>query len=417
MKIPLIEVESLSKKYKIGPRIPYSSLRETIVDIFKKPKEKLPKEDFWALKDISFKVFEGDVIGIIGKNGAGKSTLLKIISRITLPTKGSVRLKGKVASLLEIGTGFHPELTGRENIYLNGVILGMSRASIKRKFKSIVSFSGIEKFIDTQVKFYSSGMHTRLAFSVASHVDSDILIVDEVLSVGDYEFQKKSLNKIANISKRGRTVLFVSHSLNAVAKLCDRILLLEEGRLIEDGKTEDVIRRYLGKTDRKLAVKTWVNKTAPGDDVVRLYKVCVKDKDGKIRQKIDIRHDFTVEMEYRVLKNDTPLLPSIQLINEQGYPVFSSNDTEFEWNDKARDLGRYKSRVNIPGNFLANGDYAVRVVIGTLKPYHKHLSLYDVVNFHIADAQGLDTARGNYGGSFPGIVRPILKWKTYYQEK
>ena len=409
---------NVSKTYSIS-RYKYGRLSEDLGHFFQRivlrERKTLQKEKVWAVRGLSFDVKKGTTLGLIGRNGSGKSTILKLISRITYPDSGQISVRGRIGAFIELGAGLHPELTGRENIYLNGVIIGMSRANIKRKFDSIVSFSGIEKFIDTQVKFYSSGMHTRLAFSVASHIDSDILIVDEVLSVGDYEFQKKSLDKISSISKQGRTILFVSHSLQAVSSLCDRIILLEEGRLIEDGKTQDVLKRYLGTTVKKKAFKTWTDlRTAPGNDFVKLNKVSIKDIDGKIKQNIDIRNNVEIEMEYRVLKSGISLYPSIEIFNETDIPVFTSNDTEFKWNNQPRAKGNYISSVIIPGNLLSGGEYRVRTVIGTLKPYQKHISQFDVVRFNIIDMQGTDTARGNYAGTIPGVVRPILAWKTYF---
>lgn len=420
---PMLEVKNLSKKYAIGERLPYYSLRDTIMGVVRDPfglikarivnPAGLKDDNFWALKNISFSVMPGEVIGIIGRNGAGKSTLLKIITQITYPTLGEVRLRGRVSSLLEVGTGFHPELTGRENIYLNGAILGMRRHETKSKFKKIVAFSGIEKFIDTPVKFYSSGMYTRLAFAVAAHLESDILLVDEVLAVGDAEFQKKCLSRMENIRKHGRTILFVSHSMQAITRLCDRVILFDSGRLVEDGETQKVIGRYLGKALTTRAVRTWTDLGgAPGNEVVRLKEVRVKREDGKISQRFDIRRPIELEIEYVVMISGTLLVPAISVINDQGIVVFSSNCTEHKWNIAPRKKGTYISSATIPGNLISDGDYAVRVVIGTYKPYQKHISEYDVVRFHVVDVQSIDSARGTYGGYIPGVVRPFLTWET-----
>ena len=253
MSIPAIRVENLGKKYRIRHKQegrPYKSLRETITAqigrlIESQPGASSPEsEEFWALRDVSFEIAQGEAVGIIGRNGAGKSTLLKLLSRITEPTQGRIELDGRVASLLEVGTGFHPELTGRENIYLNGAILGMSGNEIRRNFDEIVSFAEVEKFLDTPVKRYSSGMYMRLAFSVAAHLNPEILIVDEVLAVGDIEFQKKCLGKMENVSKSGRTVLFVSHNMDAVMRLCARAICLQKGRIFESGPVNIVVSRY-----------------------------------------------------------------------------------------------------------------------------------------------------------------------------
>lgn len=254
MTKPVIEVENLSKLYRIShARKPYHTLREDLMELAKTPMRFLRghqsyKEEFWALKDVSFDVEQGEVLGIVGKNGAGKSTLLKILSRITDPTSGRATLRGRVASLLEVGTGFHPELTGRENVYLNGTFLGMSRQEISRKFDEIVDFAEVEKFLDTPVKFYSSGMYVRLAFAVAAHLEPEILIIDEVLAVGDVAFQKKSLGKMSRVAKEGRTVLFVSHSLGAVSQLCEKVLYLENGKVVKYGPKDQVLPLYFGST-------------------------------------------------------------------------------------------------------------------------------------------------------------------------
>ncbi|MGA1791012.1 MAG: ABC transporter ATP-binding protein, partial [bacterium] len=253
-----IKVENLSKKYRIGAREAYKTFRETLIDSAAAPFRRLkhigrpiPKEEIlWALKDVSFEVKQGDVLGIIGRNGAGKTTLLKIFSRITEPTKGRVTLRGRVASLLEVGTGFHPELTGKENIYLNGAILGMDRYEISRKFDEIVAFAEVEKFLDTPVKKYSSGMYMRLAFAVAAHMEPEILLIDEVLAVGDAAFQKKCLGKMGDVSKEGRTVLFVSHNMAAVSWLCSRCIYIDEGKIESLGPTDELISRYLADSSR-----------------------------------------------------------------------------------------------------------------------------------------------------------------------
>src|SRR2546429_4904317 len=268
----IIKVEGLSKQYRIGGRQEaYSTLRDSLAGAVRAPFKRLLSngsnntDTIWALKDVSFEVLPGEVIGIIGRNGAGKSTLLKILSRITEPTSGRVELYGRIASLLEVGTGFHPELTGRENIYLNGAILGMGRSEIRRKFDEIVAFAEIEKFIDTPVKFYSSGMYVRLAFAVAAHLEPEILVVDEVLAVGDAAFQKKCIGKMGEVAKEGRTVLFVSHNMTAIRALCERGLLFDDGILVKHGPTEDAIRAYLQSVSRPQRQLEWDRENAPGN--------------------------------------------------------------------------------------------------------------------------------------------------------
>ncbi|MGB7077138.1 MAG: ABC transporter ATP-binding protein [Xanthobacteraceae bacterium] len=261
---PIIEVENLSKRYRLG-QFNARSLREEFERLFRRGNGVADEREFWALRDVSFTVARGEVVGIIGRNGAGKSTLLKILSRVTEPTGGFARIRGRVASLLEVGTGFHPELTGRENIYLNGAILGMTRAEIKKKFDEIVDFSGVEKFIDTPVKRYSSGMYVRLAFAVAAHLEPEVLIVDEVLAVGDAEFQKKCLGKMRGVAKEGRTILFVSHNLGAVGNLCKRTILVQEGNIVCDGASNEVIGDYLSSVSPSPAVGNWGNRSGNGD--------------------------------------------------------------------------------------------------------------------------------------------------------
>lgn len=301
---PIIEVNHLYKKYKIGEKQRYYSFRDTLVDLVKLPfrkKAKLKKEEFWALKDISFSVMPGEVIGIIGRNGAGKSTLLKILSRITPPTKGEITLRGRVASLLEVGTGFHSELTGRENIYLNGAILGMKRVEINDKFDEIIEFAEISKFLDTPVKFYSSGMYMRLAFAIAAHLDPEILLVDEVLAVGDIEFQKKCLGKMGEVAKAGRTVLFVSHNMNAISTLVNNCIFLKEGTISAIGKKDFVINKYLEETFKekeKLIYKD--EKSSKKPKITRVQLRTSEQNNFHINSKpLEIEIDFTLPEKIR----------------------------------------------------------------------------------------------------------------------
>src|SRR6202034_1524159 len=304
----IIETEGLGKKYSLrhlGASRGYVTLREAVVYGFKRLLQptKLPKsasEDFWALRDLSFSVKESETVAIIGRNGAGKSTLLKILSRITEPTEGRVRLRGRVASLLEVGTGFHPELTGRENIFLNGSILGMSKAEIKRKFDEIVAFSEVEKFLDTPVKRYSSGMYVRLAFAVAAHLEPEILIVDEVLAVGDAEFQRKCLGKMRDVSRAGRTVLFVSHNLAAVRTLCSRALLLQNGRIVADSGAATVVSAYMA--DVSTGVRLW---SAPDgepefqNESAVIRTVTVRGTEGQLLDELTTSTAFTIDIDFR----------------------------------------------------------------------------------------------------------------------
>lgn len=306
----IVSVNNLSKQYRIGTRESYKSLRESIMNVVTAPAKWFRKDPdtedntIWALKDVSFEVNDGDVVGIIGRNGAGKSTLLKILSRITEPTAGEIKIKGRVASLLEVGTGFHPELTGRENIYLNGAVLGMTRAEINRKFDEIVAFAEIEKFLDTPVKRYSSGMYVRLAFAVAAHLEPEILVVDEVLAVGDAEFQKKCLGKMGEVAKGGRTVLFVSHNMTAVSNLCSRLILLNKGAIDFIGDVDDGIAKYLSSTMRNNSVdlNDLSNHNAPCH-FSRFIRIEILNSQNKPVTEFRIGEKFKVELEFVLLED------------------------------------------------------------------------------------------------------------------
>jgi lipopolysaccharide transport system ATP-binding protein len=401
-----IRVERLSKRYKIGQIEPYKALRDVICNVFQKRSE---DRYIWALKDVTFDVERGEVVGIIGRNGAGKTTLLKILSRITSPTEGCAKIYGRVGSLLEVGTGFHPELTGRENIYLNGAVLGMKKAEIERKFDEIVKFTEIEKFIDTPLKRYSSGMQVRLAFAIAAHLEPEILLVDEVLAVGDASFQKKCLNKMQDVTQEGRTVLFVSHNMPAVTRLCERVILLDQGRIVKDGPSHQVVNYYLCSDAGTTAVREWHDLSkAPGNEIVRLRAVRVHTKDGRVTDTIDIRQPVGIEMEYEVLESGHVLVPNYHFFNEEGIHVFTSADNS--WSKKPREKGRYSSTVWIPGNFLSEGRMIVGAAISTLDPVIVHFHERDAVAFQVVDTLEGDSARGIFGGEIPGVVRPLLKW-------
>ena len=369
------------------------------------------------MEDINFEVPQGEVLGIIGRNGAGKSTLLKLLSRITEPTKGRIRLRGRVASLLEVGTGFHPELTGRENIFLNGAILGMGRQEIKGKFDEIVAFAGVEKFLDTPVKRYSSGMYVRLAFAVAAHLEPEILIIDEVLAVGDSEFQKKCLDKMDDASHSGRTVLFVSHNMQAVTRLCSRCILLDQGRIIEDGPTHEVTNAYVGLGATTTSLREWpdINK-APGDDIARLRAVSVRSETGELSNKFDVRSPVGIEIEYDVLEPGYLYVPHFHLVNEAGTILFVSVDLDPEWRGKKRPPGRYRSTAWIPSNTLNEGAFSINACMLTLEPTTVRYAERDVALFRTVDPLSVkDTARGDYPDRMPGMLRPKLDWVTDYE--
>ncbi len=428
MSDTVIRVENLAKKYILGHQkegsSSYKSLRESMSDGAKSLGKKLLKpsgkqkvnsadNEFWALKDVSFEIKQGDRVGIIGRNGAGKSTLLKVLSRITEPTSGSIRIKGRVASLLEVGTGFHPELTGRENVFLNGAILGMGKVEIQRKFDEIVAFAEVEKFLDTPVKRYSSGMYVRLAFAVAAHMEPEILIVDEVLAVGDSNFQKKCLGKMENVASEGRTVMFVSHSMETVTRLCNTAVLLNNGSVQSSGTTNKVINAYLKSDFGTTAQRRWNNiSRAPGNDVVRLVEVKVHGEDGDVTDSYDITKPIGITMTYEVLMNEKSFTHSINLFNENGVNILNSHDIVSELRKQPRAKGYYSSTMWIPGNFLSEGTVIVGVAILEQAPFVVHFHELDAVAFTVTDPMNGNSARGEYVLAWPGIVRPILKWET-----
>jgi lipopolysaccharide transport system ATP-binding protein len=427
MSETVIRVENLSKSYILNHQergnIGHQSFRESISNaVYSLGKKFLNKssqdetttqEKFWALKDISFEIKQGDRVGIIGRNGAGKSTLLKILSRITEPTNGRIAIKGRVASLLEVGTGFHPELTGRENIYLNGAILGMSKNEIQSKMDEIIAFAEIEKFLDTPVKRYSSGMYVRLAFSVAAHLEPEVLIVDEVLAVGDSNFQKKCLGKMENVANAGRTVLFVSHSMEAVARLCNNAILLKNGSVQFSGSSEKAIDIYLGNDLGTTARRKWDDLSrSPGNNIVRLVEVNVHDSEGNVAEKFDITKPIGITMIYKVLKDDAVFTHSINLYNASGVHILSSHDVVSELRTKPRSIGYYSSIMWIPSNLLAEGNIGVSVAIIEQDPFVIHFHELDVVSFTVFDEVNGSSARGNYVLNFPGVIRPLLNWQT-----
>lgn len=422
-----IKVENLTKKYIIGAQKQerYIALRDvlaqgihnigrTFAHPFRKDKEDQPQE-FFALKDVNFEIEQGERVGIIGRNGAGKSTLLKILSRITEPTKGRVCLKGTAASLLEVGTGFHPELTGRENIYLNGAILGMKKAAIRRKFDEIVAFSEIEKFIDTPVKRYSSGMYVRLAFAVAAHLEPDILLVDEVLAVGDAAFQKKCLGKMGEVSKEGRTVLFVSHNMQALRNLCERSILLDKGSIIKSGETQHVISTYL-RTMESLSSQSmeqiWDNPDkAPGNDKIRLHKIRLFPEGKKTSDEIDMDTPFVFEIEYWNLMADTRLILDLCLHAIEGDAVFESLSLdEPRWNGQPFPKALFRTSCKIPGNLLNEGTYRIRILFindDTVKLYNND----EAVVFSVKEKS---KRKIQWYGKYKGFVHPRLDWQTEF---
>ncbi len=416
-----IRADGLGKQYRIGGRQDgYRTLRDTLVESFAAPLRRARKlmrgqatgaadldETIWALRDVSFEVKHGEVVGVIGRNGAGKSTLLKILSRITEPTEGYADVYGRVGSLLEVGTGFHPELTGRENIYLNGAILGMKRAEIANRFDEMVAFAEIEKFIDTPVKHYSSGMYVRLAFAVAAHLETEILLVDEVLAVGDAAFQRKCLGKMSGVAESGRTVLFVSHNMGAITSLCSRALLLDEGRLQTDDLTERVISRYLTSGASVSGRCVWEEGVAnPGVDEIKVRSVCVRNSAGEVTALLDVRKPFEVEIEYEVSRPLSHCRVGIVLTTVEGVAVLAAYDVDNEAYMGERGPGRYISKCEIPGNLLNPGTFILSIHAG-IRRVKSLVSLENVMSIEIED---IGAVGAHVGGRRIGIIRPKLEW-------
>ena len=399
-----ISAQGLSKRYRVGQV-------ETAVMQARRRLRRKEKDTIWAVDDLTFDVHEGDALAVIGLNGAGKSTLLKLLSRITEPTKGYADIYGRVASLLEVGTGFHAELTGRENVFLNGAILGMNRAEVSRKFDEIVEFSGVGQHIDTPVKWYSSGMYVRLAFAVAAHLEPEILIVDEVLAVGDAEFQKRCLGRMSDVAREGRTVLFVSHNMQAVRRLCRTGMLLERGKLVAHGEAESVIRHYLGSVGRPdEGHRRWDGDTFLGDERCQVRAVAVADDEGRPSSTFFSSRPITVTLEFDLTALDSSFTAGFDLASIDGVVVFRSYMTDAD-EDAGQNLrvGRNVIRCTIPPGLLNSGRYLVNLRIGLhwvrWIVYNDDVLQFDVIADHGDSLFLNDQAR-------PGVVAPILPWEV-----
>lgn len=371
----------------------------------------------WALRDVSFEVNAGEVVGLVGNNGAGKSTLLKVISRITPPTKGHVIARGRISCLIEVGTGFHPELTGRENVYMNSTIMGMRKREVDEKFDDIVEFSGIGKFIDTPVKRYSSGMSVRLAFAVMAYLEPEILIIDEVLAVGDAEFQRKCLNKMSSVGKQGRTVLFVSHNMAAVTRLCDRGLLLQNGQVVQDGSAADIVHTHVTAGGDNTSCREWSDAdAAPGDESVRLRAIKLVSAEGiPVNTSIGIDEAFGLQITFDVLEEGQVLNPYFTIVTETGIDLFSTMDRDDRFEVEARKPGRYTMTAWVPGGVLAEGTHYVRAVMRSIKRKYRPFTERDVVAFNVVDEDGSSLiASGWWEGKPGGVFHPNLDWTTEY---
>jgi lipopolysaccharide transport system ATP-binding protein len=381
-------------------------------------------EAFWALQDVSFQVQRGEALGIIGQNGAGKSTILKLLSSITAPTAGEIAIDGRLSALIEVGSGFHPELSGRENIYLSGSILGMRRRDIDTKLERIVEFAGVRHFIDTPVKRYSSGMYVRLGFAIAAHLEPDILLLDEVLAVGDASFQAKCIQRIKELEAGGTTIVFISHDLTAVERICDRAILMRSGKIVAEGLPREVIKayhevdvsptRFGGAGSLAAAHREWREAdTAAGDEVVRLRSARIRTRDGATLGAHDVRFPIGIEVVYDVLDEGHLLIPNYHVIRDDGTYLFGMQDVATEWRRRPRPVGRFMSTAWLPGNFMAPGTYSVDVAVSSHVPLARvHALVAGAVSFQIADHFGGDSARGDYMGDYPGVIRPMVDWTT-----
>jgi lipopolysaccharide transport system ATP-binding protein len=428
-----IQVEKIAKVYRIGLKDEiHDSMGGALVDFMKSPVKNYRKyrslytfDDvdmdanpsaasdvpgvIWALREVSFEVKQGEAIGIIGRNGAGKSTLLKILCRITNPTTGRAEIRGRVSSLLEVGTGFHPELTGRENVYLNATILGMKKKEVDRSFEEIVEFSGVEKFIDTPVKRYSSGMKVRLAFSVAAHLKPEVLLVDEVLAVGDVEFQKKCLGKMESVAREGRTVLFVSHNMGAITRLCERAICLDRGLITFDGPSVDAVAHHLSGEDEGLG--TWSNAPTPGDAEVHVEAACVLTADEESTAVVEFHKKFHVEISYEIMQPVRNLCILFQLTDANGNILWTSWDTDTtNLGGHVREPGRYVSKCTVPESLVRPGHYSLSVgamLKGTKAiAFHDHVLGFDIsgVGYHLNPSR-------------IGVITPLLEWKVEQRGK
>ncbi len=412
---PIIEIQNLGKQYKLAAAQPYLAFRDLIGSSVKNllRSDKKPKEKFWALQDINLSVQQGERMGIIGRNGAGKSTLLKIISRITPPTTGKAIIRGRVGSLLEVGTGFHPELTGRENVYLNGSILGLKKTEISRQFAAIVDFSGVERFIDTPLKHYSSGMQLRLAFSVAAHLDPEILLIDEVLAVGDLEFQKKCLGKMEEVSKKdGRTILFVSHNMDSIRKFCPTTVLMDGGKIINVGNTEKIINEYVAKHLETKAEMIWENGASSYNKEVTLNRAYLHNENGAVISRFDTTEKVGITLEYEVLKDDAMFTHGINLYNQENTNIFNSHDVTSALRLEKRKKGNYKATAWIPGNLLPEGIFTLSIALFLPNPVDILVHEHDALSFETYTDFSKLSARGNYADDFPGVVRPLIPWEA-----
>jgi lipopolysaccharide transport system ATP-binding protein len=440
MTEPVIRVAGIGKRYRLGEGLRHTALRNLLGDALRAPLRILsgssrashnppgaesPATDanadagparnghsrfIWALKDVNFEVRQGEIVGLIGRNGAGKSTLLKILARITRPTEGHAEIHGRVGSLLEVGTGFHPELTGRENVYMSGAILGMRKSEIDRKFDEIVAFSEVERFLETPLKHYSSGMQVRLAFAVAAHLEPEILFIDEVLSVGDAAFQKKCLGKMGQVSREGRTILFVSHNMAAVKALSTRAILMKNGAVAASGMVGQVVDGYLLGSAQGASTRDWPDPTtAPGNESIRISYIRIIPPDNEATISIDT--GALIEIGFDDLLGGISLDCTVYLTTSDGVVIFESGQVISSDRDSRQ--GSYRLVGNIPAHLLNAGRYSLNVLFGKDQRYVL-LRMDDAVSFEVENTA---TGRGLNMGVAPGIIRPMLSWQQSFEEK
>ncbi|WP_073370230.1 ABC transporter ATP-binding protein [Flavobacterium fluvii] len=430
MKDIILKAENISKQYRLGQvgtgtlshdlnrwwheirgkENPYLKIGDT------NDRSTKGESDYvWALRDINFEVERGEVLGIIGKNGAGKSTLLKILSKVTAPTTGSIKSRGRIASLLEVGTGFNGEMTGRENIFLNGAILGMTKKEIASKIDEIIDFSGCERYIDTPVKRYSSGMTVRLAFAVAAFLEPEILVIDEVLAVGDAEFQKKAIGKMQDISRSGgRTVLFVSHNMVAVRQLCSRCIVLRDGNLVEFGNTSEMIDNYLSLDNVITVYKSWNNENFPQNNFMIVKDISVHYQDGYVPENGNfiITEKIGITINYEIIEEGYTFIYGANFYNSEEINIFNSHDVTSKDRNEKRKKGLYKATMWVPGNLFSEGLVSISIAFFKPNPYELFIYLEKIIFINIVDEMKGDSARGHYANDFPGFVRPLLNWET-----
>jgi lipopolysaccharide transport system ATP-binding protein len=404
-----IEVHNLAKVYSVGSAAPTRTLVDTVSGLVSRLRHggEAAAREFWALTDVSFRIAPGEAVGLIGHNGAGKSTLLKILSRVTEPTSGKVTYRGRIGSLLEVGTGFHPQLSGRDNVFLSGAVLGMRNREIARKFDEIVDFSGVEAFIDEPIKHYSSGMYLRLAFAVAAHLDTDILLVDEVLAVGDMNFQKKCLGRMESVSQEGRTVVFVSHNLTAVQSLCERAILLKSGKVLADGAVDDVIAQYYAEQSGSGVAtgptRSW-SPTQAGEQAVQPLRAAARPLHGSDGDAVDTGTPFVIEWDYRISPASTVQQTSITVHDSEGLLLFD----QAPWDQPARfEPGVHRTSCVVPGSLLNDGTYFISILFRAADSIV--LELPNALHLDVVDSR-----EGRFGwyGRWPGAIRPRLEWSS-----